>query len=196
MKDNSSASFLSQTFILWTKRALEFSNFWVVGWNLTKFLKSCLKLQVSFSLNFGSLFSVMRDNIVFSRNCTWFLQKELIKVQNVRLSTAHVKFLQISTLIGSLKYIKFSLKKYRRVISHDPKYWCKIWRKTELLFQKRQQFGKIWTEHSKISKVCTFIGSYCAKYLMFNLKRYRGVIFEDTEEWCKILRKTGLWSRK
>ena len=38
-------------------------------------------------------------------------------MQNVRLSTAHVKFHQICTLIGS--YIKFQLKKYRGVLSHD-----------------------------------------------------------------------------
>ena len=48
----------------------------------------------------------------------------------------------------------------------------------------------------KVSKICTFIGSYCAKYLMFDLKKYRGVIFHDTEEWCKIWRKTDLWFGK
>ena len=32
------------------------------------------------------------------------------------------------------------------------------------------------------SENCTFIGSCCAKYLMFDLKKYRGVIFHDTEE--------------
>ena len=42
----------------------------------------------------------------FSWNCTWFGQKESIKVQNFRLSTGHVKFYQICTLMGSLKYIK------------------------------------------------------------------------------------------
>ena len=31
-------------------------------------------------------------------------------------------------------------------------------------------------------KICTFIGSCCAKYLMFDLKKYKGVIFHDTEE--------------
>ena len=41
---------------------VKFSDFWVVGWKFNKFLMSCLKLQVSFSLNFASLFSVMRDN--------------------------------------------------------------------------------------------------------------------------------------
>ena len=34
----------------------------------------------------------------------------------------------------------------------------------------------------KVSKICTVIGSYCAKYLMFDLKKYREVIFHDTEE--------------
>ena len=64
------------------------------------------------------------------------------------------------------------------------------------MFQKWQEFGEIWPEHSKVSKTCTFICSYCAKYLMFDLKKYRGVIFHDTEEWCKIWRKTDLWFGK
>ena len=32
----------------------------------------------------------------------------------------------------------------------------------------------------------------CARYLMSDLKQYRGVIFHDTEGWCKIWRKTDL----
>ena len=80
----------------------------------------------------------------FSWNCTWFEQKEPIKVQNFRLSTAHVKLHQICILIDSFcwKYIKFQLEKYRGVMSHDPEEWCKIWRKTYLLFQKWQKFGE------------------------------------------------------
>ena len=106
-------------------------------------------------------------------------------MQNFRLSIGHVKFYQVCTLIGSLKY-KLLAKKYRGVISHDPEDWCKIWRKTSLLFKKCQEFGEIWPEHSKVYKTCIFICSYCAKYLMFDLKRYRGVIFDDTERWCII----------
>ena len=37
---------------------VKFSDFWVLGWKFTKFLMSCLKLQVSFSLKLASLFSV------------------------------------------------------------------------------------------------------------------------------------------
>ena len=36
----------------------------------------------------------------------------------------------------------------------------------------------------------------CAKYLMFDLKKYKGVIFHHTEEWRKIWRKTDLWFGK
>ena len=108
------------------------------------------------------------------------------------------KFHQICTLIGSFcwKYIKFQLKKYWGVTSHDLEEWRKIWWKTDLLFQKRREFGEFWPEHSKVSQICTLIGSYCARYLMFDLKKYRGVIFHETEEWCKIWRKTDLWFGK
>ena len=64
-KDNSSLFFLSQTDILSTKGVhieVKFSDFWVFGWKFTKFFMWYLKLKVSFSLNFASLFSVMRDN--------------------------------------------------------------------------------------------------------------------------------------
>ena len=128
----------------------------------------------------------------FSWNCTWFGQKEPIKVQNFRLSTAHVNFHQLCTLIDSFcwKYIKFKVKRYIAVMSHDSEDWCKIWRKTDLLFQKWQEFGEISPEQSKFSKICTFICSYCAKYLMFDLKNYWGLIFHEGKERCKIWRKT------
>ena len=97
---------------------VKFLGFWVIGWKFTKFLISCLKQQVSFSSNFSLLFSVMRDNSSVSSSwyCTWFGQRELIKVDNFKLSTAHVKFHQICIL---LKVYKFQLKKYRRVMCHD-----------------------------------------------------------------------------
>ena len=32
----------------------------------------------------------------------------------------------------------------------------------------------------------TLMGSFCPKYMRFELKIYRGVIYHDTEQWCKI----------
>ena len=81
-------------------------------------------------------------------------------------------------------------------MSHYTKDWCKIWRKTNFLFQKWQEFGEFWSEHLKVWKVCTLIGPFCAKYITFDLKKYRGVIFHETRMWCKIWIKTDLWFGK
>ena len=81
-------------------------------------------------------------------------------------------------------------------MSHDTEDWCKIWRKTNLLFRKWQQFGEFWSEHSKVSKICALIGLFHEKYIAFDLKKYRGVIFHDNGESCKIWRKSGLWFGK
>ena len=138
----------------------------------------------------------------FSWNFIWFLQKESIKKQNVRLSTAQVSFYQIYALIGSFcwKYIKFQLKKYRGVMSHETEEWCTIWGKTDLLFQKWQEFGEFWPKHSKVSKICTFIVSFCAKYITFDQKGTEELSYitlkNEKEEWCKIWRKTDLWFAK
>ena len=49
-----------------------------------------------------------------------------------------VESLVICTFMGSFfgKHIKFQMKKYRRVISHDTDEWYKVWRKTGSWFQK------------------------------------------------------------
>ena len=81
-------------------------------------------------------------------------------------------------------------------MSHDTDDWCKIWRKANLLFQNWQEFREFWSEYCKVSKICTLINPFCAKYIIFDLKKYRGVIFHDTEESFKILRKARLWFEK
>ena len=41
-------------------------------------------------------------------------------MQSLKVSTAHIKFHQICTLIGSLKYVyKILAEKYRGIMSHD-----------------------------------------------------------------------------
>ena len=80
----------------------------------------------------------------FSWNFIWFMQKEPIKEQNLRLLTAQVKFHQICTLIGSFcwKYIKFLLKKYRGAVCIS---W--YWRVTQNLRKNRfivSKMTRIW----------------------------------------------------
>ena len=91
-----------------------------------------------------------------------------------------------------LKVYKTLAIKVQRSYGSSPWRLMQNLKKTDLLFQKWQQFGEFWPEHSKVSNICFSTGSYCAKYLILDLKKYRGVIFHDTEEWSKIWRKTDL----
>ena len=50
--------------------------------------------------------------------------------------------------------------------------------------------------HSIISKICTLMGCFWAKYIIFELKEYKGVTFDGTKDWCKLLRKTDLCFQK
>ena len=166
--------FCSSNFEKTHRKESPFSDFRIVGWKSTEFL-SYLKLQVSFYLKFASLFGVMRDNpsVFFffflpkhdfkvDLDEIEFWRKEPIKVKNFRLLTVPMKFYQICTLIAYFcwKYIKFQLKKYRGFMFHDTEDWCKIRRKTDLLYQKWQEFGEFWPEHSKFSKVLLWLAPF------------------------------------
>ena len=107
----------------------------------------------------------------------------------------HLKVSKIFTLIGSFlaKWILFELKKYRGVIFQEIEEGYKIWREIDLTIQNwHEEFDKFWLEHSKFSKIFTLIVSFLAKYILFELKKYRGVIFHGTEEGYKIWTKTDL----
>ena len=36
------------------------------------------------------------------------------------------------------------------------------------------------------SKIFTSMGYFCPSYMRFELKKCRGIIFHDTEQWCKV----------
>ena len=51
---------------------------------------------------------------------------------------------------------------------------------------------RIWPDYLKISKICTLMGCFWPKYILFNLKKYRGVMLDGTEDECKIWTKREL----
>ena len=101
-----------------------------------------------------------------------------------KFDTSTQKVSKIFILMSSFwaKYISFELKKYRGIIFHETEEGYKIWRGINLPFQNwHKEFNKIWPEHSKVSKIVILMGSFWAKYILFELKRYRGIIFHETE---------------
>ena len=81
---------------------------------------------------------------------------------------------------------------------HDNEEWCKIWRGIDLSFQNwHEEFDEFWPEHSKsLKNYFVLIGSLWPKYILFELQKYRGVTFHDTEKLCKFWRKTDQWFEK
>ena len=112
-----------------------------------------------------------------------------------KFSPEHLKVSKLGfwwdPLIQSWKSMSFKIRK--GVICHDNKEWRKILRGIELSFQSwHEEFNEFWPEHSKVSKIFTLMGSFWAKYKLFELKKYRGVIFHETEEGYKIWRGINL----
>ena len=76
---------------------------------------------------------------------------------------------------------------------HENEEWCKIWGGIDFSFQNwHEEFDEFWLAHLKVSEIFTLRGSFWAKYILFELKRYRGVIFHETEEGYKIWRGIDL----
>ena len=110
----------------------------------------------------------------------------------------------LTQALESLKNVHFNVlllrqvfivwaKKYREVIFQKIEEGYKIWRGINLLFENcHKEIIKFWPEYSKVSKSFTLMASFWAKYVLFELKKYGRVIFHDSEEWCKIWRKTDL----
>ena len=71
---------------------------------------------------------------------------------NFDLSTRNFQNFYFNWFLSCKVYIIWP-KKYRGVIFHDTKEWCKIWRINDLQFGKwHKEFGKFLTEHLKVSK--------------------------------------------
>ena len=72
---------------------------------------------------------------------------------------------------------------------HGNEELCKIWRGIDLSFQNwNEEFDEFWPEYLKVSKLFILMSSFWAKYILFELKKYRGVILPETKEGHKIWR--------
>ena len=61
--------------------------------------------------------------------------------------------------------------------------------------QKESTKVKIWcnfTWAAESLKFCTFFGSFCPNHIKLQLKKYRGAILHNAEEWYKVYMKTDL----
>ena len=132
----------------------------------------------------------LKENWLLLSKMTWGIWE---------IFTRTLESLKIGTLMGLFcpKLKMHELKIYWGFICHDNEEWCKNWRGIDFPVQSwHGQFYKFWFKHSKISKFLTLMGCLWPKYIMFDLKKYRGVMFDGTEHWCKIWRKADFCFQK
>ena len=119
--------------------------------------------------------------------CT-FLAETKLKRSLSRSTFGEIESLKFGILMGSLHQndIKFQLKKYRGIIFHDTEQWCKVWVNPDLVVSK-MTWGIEWTfiRALKSLKNYTMMGSFCSKHV-FQLENFRGIMYHNTERWCKI----------
>ena len=123
----------------------------------------------------------------FSWNFKCFQQKEPIKVQIWWSFTWAVESLKFCTLLSSFcpNKVKFQLKSTEELsliaLKSDGN-------KEKLTFSFKYDTKNLVNFHptTQKSENFTLMGFFCPKYIRFELKEYRGAIFHDIEQWCKI----------
>ena len=168
MTQNSSEIFHLK-YMLSTKQAHQCTIFQTyecsILWNFTHFL-------------ILSLFSVMKVNssLFFKLKSQLLWKKITYRSEIFELLSSWVKFTK--SLMSYLKpQISFSLKFTSPFnVMRD---------NSSVLFQLELYiiFREMSTTQVKFYQICTFIGSFCRKYIEFQLIRYRGVMSRDTEDW-------------
>ena len=142
----------------------------------------------------------LKSDAKFDDKLTCGLESDMRNLANFHQSTWKS---QIRTLMGSFnpKWKMQELKIYRRVMCHDNEEWRKIEEELTCRFIIDVRINLINLinldpEHSKVSKICTLMGSFWSRYIMFEIKKYRGVMFNSPEDWCKMWIKTDLYFQK
>ena len=120
-------------------------------------------------------------------------------LENDRRNTANftraLESLKIGIVMGSFnpKLKKYELKIHRGVICQDNEEWYKIWRGIDLSFQSwHEEFDKFWFEHLIHFNDFVLMFPFWAKYILFELKKCRGVIFHEVEYGYNIWRGIDL----
>ena len=118
---------------------------WEIGWTFIKALKNqkictlmgffCPKRNVSaskFQRHYVSWHWKGIQNLSENWLVAWKMTRNSVNFHASSWKSENLQFM------GSFcwKDIKFYMKKYRRVISHDTEEWPKLWRKAHFLFEK------------------------------------------------------------
>ena len=127
-------------------------------------------------------FMTLKSHAKFEEKLTWGLDNDMRNLAHFHQNHLKKSKLVFSwdTFVQSRKCMSYKVV----VISNDTEEWWKVWRGIDLSFQNwHKEFDEFWLENSKVSKIYTLLGCFWPKDILFELKKHRGAIFRDTQDW-------------
>ena len=129
--------------------------------------------------------------LTVSSKLTWIMW------QIVTWALKNLKNLHFNGLFLTKVYIIWAKKKYRGFMFDGTEYWCKIWRKTDLHFQKwYEQFSKFSPKHVRKGKNWDFYGILLSKVENVWAQNVEGSYVSWLWRMIQILKRIWLVSSK
>ena len=79
---------------------------------------------------------------------------------------------------------------------NDTEEWKKLEEESTRCFKIEKEIWRILTPALKNIKDYPLMSCFWPNYMVFEIKKYRGVMFDGTEDWCKIWRKADYCFQK
>ena len=132
----------------------------------------------------------LKRNAKFKRKLTCGLKNDIRNLVNFHASSRKSENLHFVQMLLLKAYKDLDEKIQRSYISWQQRVMQSLKKNWLLVSNMTWRIWWIFTQESKIqaqeSKNFTSISYFCPKYMRLELKKYRGVIFHDSEQWCKI----------
>ena len=135
----------------------------------------------------------LKSNAKVEEKLTLGSKNGMRNLVNFDASNGKSENLQFDVLLLSEVYYVWAKRVHR---SHNNEEWCKIWRGTDLYFEKwHEEFCEFWPNSRKTQNL-KFSGLILTKVYNVWAKKYRGVMHHYTEDRCKLWWKNDLWFHK
>ena len=146
------------------------------------------KVQKSYVSWHWQVMQSLKKNWLLIPKMTWGIWWILMRaVASLKICTLMCYFCR--------KYIMFEPKKYRGVMCHNTKEWCKVWGRTICALKNDKKNLTNFVPTLESLKICTLMSSFWSKYIMFVLKTLRSYV---SWHWraMQYLKKIDWWFEK
>ena len=122
----------------------------------------------------------------FTGRLTCGLKSDIRNLVNFHASSRKSENIHFDWILLSKTYKDLDEKMQKSYVSWHWRVMQSLKKNWFLVPKKAWGISWIFTQPLKKSKNLTSMSYFCTKYMRFELKKYRAVIFHDTKQWCQI----------